>query len=198
MGEEQSELMDKVAELKTKKDTRVYALNHTQTLCVAQEKDLVKEMKLANYIAGLIQKRVQKIKLALQKFNKNSEECAKLGVGFWCASESNMKQCSVTQEDCDRMKASEVSTDMAEAQGPKSANSKTGMTGGSAATGIARAAESGSTGTTGSSMTGMTGTSAQYERKRAKANDFQKLLKIFDQNKDKRIGWDEIIAVTKK
>ena len=26
--------------------------------------------------------------------------------------------------------------------------------------------------------------------------DFNKLLKIFDQNKDQRIGWDEILAVT--
>ena len=34
------------------------------------------------------------------------------------------------------------------------------------------------------------------EAAKQKLGDFNKLLKIFDQNKDKRIGWDEILAVT--
>merc|ERR1712167_456357 len=42
------------------------------------------------------------------------------------------------------------------------------------------------------SSTGAIGTAT---KKAQRQSDFQKLLKIFDQDKDQRIGWDEIIAV---
>merc|ERR1712178_417289 len=43
------------------------------------------------------------------------------------------------------------------------------------------------------SSTGAIGTATKNAQRQS---DFQKLLKIFDQDKDQRIGWDEIIAVT--
>jgi hypothetical protein len=155
---------------------------------------------------------------------KNSEECAKLGVSFWCASEKNMKQCGVDKIQCKRMKASEVATDLTEnaaasgatgtevdsirkqrLQKAKKKNSKTGATGSGSATGGATAASNGDKLKGAAAATGMaTGPSARKASsstgaalsKKQKHDDFMKLLKIFDQNKDQRIGWDEIIAVT--
>ena len=76
----------------------------------------------------------------------------------------------------------------------------------------------GSTGSTGGATGGATGTNSakllpaesaaakavaspsaaasSTEAAKQKLGDFNKLLKIFDQNKDRRIGWDEILAVT--
>merc|ERR1712178_530720 len=51
--------------LQTRKTKRKFALNHTKTLCNAQIKDILKEVKLATYISGLISKRVKKIQEAL-------------------------------------------------------------------------------------------------------------------------------------
>merc|ERR1712178_505690 len=74
------------------------------------------------------------------------------------------------------------------------------------ATGSTGPTASGSTGSTGgtgissgeqlqdaASSAGAIGTATKNAQRQS---DFQKLLKIFDQDKDQRIGWDEIIAVT--
>jgi hypothetical protein len=237
---ESTELAKDLTKLKTKHAVRKYALNHTKTLCTAQMKDILKEIKLSNYIAGLIQKRVQKIQKALQQFEKNSaddtgtgatgnsnsngktgsavsklesslqnaEECTKKGVSFWCASEENMKKCDVSADVCKRMKASEVSVDLSES------SAETGAASG--ATGVdsirKQRLHKGVTGPTSNgdklkdaAATGMaTGPSANKASsstgvalsKKQKHDDFMKLLKIFDQNKNKHIGWDEIVAVT--
>merc|ERR1711871_967412 len=63
-----------VEKLAKRKATRTFALNHTRVLCKEQLKDILKEIKLSNYISGLIQKRVKKIQQALQQFEKNSGE----------------------------------------------------------------------------------------------------------------------------
>jgi hypothetical protein len=266
---ESTSLAVDLKKLQTRKIKRKFALNHTKTLCNAQIKDILKEVKLATYISGLISKRVKKIQEALQKFEKetsdvngatgnghatgssgtggansvgdienqikNSEQCAKLGVAFWCKNEANMKQCGVSASDCKRMMKDNVAQDLTNDNSPtgnaaedahsirkermkkkKEAEKKrlaTGSTGPSASgstgssTGSSTGISSGkqlqdaaSTGTaTGpsagksASSTGATGTATKNAQRQS---DFQKLLKIFDQDKDQRIGWDEIIAVT--
>merc|ERR1712167_327940 len=267
---ESTSLAVDLKKLQTRKTKRKFVLNHTKTLCNAQIKDILKEVKLATYISGLISKRVKKIQEALQKFEKetsdvngatgnghaatgssgtggansvgdiesqikNSEQCAKLGVAFWCKNEANMKQCGVSALDCKRMKRDNVAPDLTNDNSPtgnaaedahsirkermkkkKEAEKKrlaTGSTGPSASgstgssTGSSTGISSGkqlqdaaSTGTaTGpsagnsASSTGTTGTATKNAQRQS---DFQKLLKIFDQDKDQRIGWDEIIAVT--
>lgn len=241
---ESTEIREQLTTLKERLAKRKYALNHTKTLCTAQMRAILKEMKLCNYIAGLIQKRVKKIQMALQQFEKdsqgatgltgatgatggaslekaikNSEDCAKHGVSFWCSSEENMKQCGVTTADCKRMKANHVATDLT-ATGPSEGDSMTG-----AANSIRKNRKRRGTGSTGSTgASGATGANADKllpagseaakavatlasgsesapalsstEAAKRKLGDFNKLLKIFDQNKDKRIGWDEILAVT--
>ena len=268
---ESTSLAVDLKKLQTRKTKRKFALNHTKTLCNAQIKDILKEVKLATYISGLISKRVKKIQEALQKFEKetsdvngatgnghatgssgtggansvgdienqikNSEQCAKLGVAFWCKNEANMKQCGVSASDCTRMMKDNVAQDLT--------NNDNSSTGGNAAedahsireermkkkkkaeerrkrlaTGSTGPTASGSTGSTGgtgissgeqlqdaasngtatgpsaensASSTGAIGTATKNAQRQS---DFQKLLKIFDQDKDQRIGWDEIIAVT--
>jgi hypothetical protein len=245
---ESTDIAKDLTKLKAKHAVRKYALNHTKTLCTAQMKDILKEIKLSNYIAGLIQKRVQKIQKALQQFEKNSadevgtgatgnsnsngktggaveklenslknaEECTKKGVSFWCANEENMKKCQVSADVCKRMKASEVNVDLTESAptGVAASGAASGATGvdsirkqrlqkknggvtgpssngdklkDAAATGIA----TGPSGDKASSSTGVT------LSKKQRQEDFKKLLKIFDQNSNKHIGWDEIVAVTK-
>lgn len=247
---ESTDLAKDLTKLKARHATRKYALNHTKTLCTAQMKDILKEIKLSNYISGLIQKRVQKIQKALLQFEKNSaddagtgstgatgnsnsvvklenslknaEECTQKGVSFWCASEENMKKCGVTADVCKRMKASEVNVDL-------SVNAATGAASGAAASGAAASGATGvdsirkqrlqkakkNGGVTGPSSNGdklknaaatgtATGPSANKASsstgvalsKKQKHDDFMKLLKIFDQNSNKHIGWDEIVAVT--
>merc|ERR1711918_264931 len=141
MGQKEStSLAVDLKKLQTRKTKRKFALNHTKTLCNAQIKDILKEVKLATYISGLISKRVKKIQEALQKFEKetsdvnaatgssgtggansvgdiekqikNSEQCAKLGVAFWCKNEANMKQCGVSALDCKRMMKDNVAQDL--------------------------------------------------------------------------------------
>merc|ERR1712139_158505 len=143
---ESTSLAVDLKKLQTRKTKRKFALNHTKTLCNAQIKGILKEVKLATYISGLISKRVKKIKEALQKFEKetselngatgnghatgssgtggansvgdienqikNSEQCAKLGVAFWCKNEANMKQCGVSASDCKRMMRDNVAQDL--------------------------------------------------------------------------------------
>ena len=234
---ESTEIREQLTALKEKLSQRKFALNHTKTLCAAQMRDILKEIKLCNYIAGLIQKRVKKIQKALQQFEKdsdsitgstgatgatagaslekeitNSEECAKLGVSFWCASKNNMKQCGLKADDCKRMKSNHVATDLT-ATGPSEGDSMTG-----AANSIRKNRKRRGTGSTGSTgSTGATGANADKllpagseaakaiaapasasstEAAKQRLGDFNKLLKIFDQNKDQRIGWEEILAVT--
>ena len=185
---ESTEIREQLTALKVRLAKRKYALNHTKTLCDAQMRDIMKEMKLCNYIAGLIQKRVKKIQKALQQFEKesgesmtgstgatgatggasleaaikNSEDCAKLGVSFWCASEENMKQCGVTAADCKRMKTQDQATDPdLTATGPSGGNSMTGAANSNrknrkrSGTG-----STGSTGSTGGATGGATGTNS--------------------------------------
>ena len=59
---ESTEIREQLTALKVRLAKRKYALNHTKTLCDAQMRDIMKEMKLCNYIAGLIQKRVRRSK----------------------------------------------------------------------------------------------------------------------------------------
>jgi Ca2+-binding EF-hand superfamily protein len=128
-----------------------------------------------------------------------------------------MKKCGVTADVCKRMKASEVNVDL-------SVNAATGAASGAAASGatgvdsirkqrLQKAKKNG--GVTGPSSNGdklknaaatgtATGPSANKASsstgvalsKKQKHDDFMKLLKIFDQNSNKHIGWDEIVAVT--
>jgi hypothetical protein len=254
---ESTDLAKDLTKLKARHATRKYALNHTKTLCTAQLKDILKEIKLSNYISGLIQKRVQKIQKALLQFEKNSaddagtgatgatgnsnsvvklesslknvEECTQKGVSFWCASEENMKKCAVNADVCKRMKASEVNLDLSvnaatgAASGAASgatgvdsirkqrlqkAKKNGGVTGPSsngdklrnaAATGTLKAATGAGTGpgaATGPSANKASSSTGVALSKKQKHDDFMKLLKIFDQNSNKHIGWDEIVAVT--
>ena len=252
---ESTEIRAQLTALKVRLAKRKHALNHTKTLCDAQMRDIMKEMKLCNYIAGLIQKRVKKIQKALQQFEKesgesmtgstgstgatgatggasleaaikNSEDCAKHGVSFWCSSEENMKQCGVTAADCKRMKTQDQATDPdLTATGPSGGNSMTGAansnrknrkrsgTGSTGSTGSTGGATGGATGTNSAKLLPAESAAAKAvaspsaaaspsvaasstEAAKQKLGDFNKLLKIFDQNKDRRIGWDEILAVT--
>ena len=49
---------------------------------------------------------------------KNSEQCAKLGVAFWCKNEANMKQCGVSASDCKRMMKDNVAQDLTNDNSP--------------------------------------------------------------------------------
>ena len=72
--EESTEIREQLTTLKERLAKRKFALNHTKTLCTVQMRAILKEMKLCNYIAGLIQKRVKKIQMALQQFEKDSRQ----------------------------------------------------------------------------------------------------------------------------
>lgn len=270
---ESTSLAVDLKKLQTRKTKRKFALNHTKTLCNAQIKDILKEVKLATYISGLISKRVKKIQEALQKFEKetsdvngatgnghaatgssgtggansvgdiekqikNSEQCAKLGVAFWCKNEANMKQCGVSALDCKRMMKDNVAQDLTNddnsstggnaaedahsirqermkkkkkaeerrkrlatgSTGPTasgSTGSSTGGTGISSGEQLQDAASKGTaTGPSAENSASSTGAIGTATKNAQRQSDFQKLLKIFDQDKDQRIGWDEIIAVT--
>jgi len=184
------------AQLKTKES----AMSRTKTLCSSQMKDIAKEIELAAYIVQLIDKRVHHIQQALVKYQKeanggdqsmtgmstgavgdlereikSTEDCAKYSKEFWCASPANMKQCGVTAEECERMSKGEPLVQSGYATG--------------GATGAATGVFGGSTGHVSATM------AASQEKKK---RDFKKVLRVYDQNKDEKIGIDEIAAVKSK
>lgn len=185
-------------------ETKQKALNRTVALCKEQDALIKKEIKLASHITMLIEKRVKSVQEALTKYEhdasevghtgmtgtsagatgledeiKNSEACAKHGVEFWCATKANMKMCGVGEEECAKMIKSQ-----SQVAGP------TGMAMGDSSIG-----STGSTGSTGA--TGATGAAAaSAEFAKFSKLGFEKVLKVFDQNKDGKIGWEEIQAAT--
>merc|ERR1711918_52926 len=78
-----------------------------------------------------------------------------------------------------------------------STGSSTGGTGISSGEQLQDAASKGTaTGPSAENSASSTGAIGTATKNAQRQSDFQKLLKIFDQDKDQRIGWDEIIAVT--
>merc|ERR1711871_506035 len=190
-------LNEKEMASKGKFTTKQKALNRTIALCKEQDTLIKKELKLAAHITMLIEKRVQSVQEALTKYEKdasdiastgmtggstgatglendvkNSEACAQHGVEFWCASKANMKLCGVDEEECSKMQKAQVAP---AATGPMSI---------------------GTTGATGSpASTGPSSLIAADFAKESKMG-FEKVLKVFDQNRNGKIGWDEIKAAT--
>jgi len=100
-----------------------------------------------------------------------------------------------TGGDTSPAKASAIT---ASASGPSSSKptktmGTTASTGAPTTTGTLKAATGAATGPSANIASSSTGVALS---KKQKHDDFMKLLKIFDQNSNKHIGWDEIVAVT--
>lgn len=182
----------KFTSLSAQMKTKEVAMKRTRDLCTSQLKDIDKEIELAEHIIQLIDKRVHHIQQALVKYEKeantetgmagmatgavgdlereikNSEDCAKYSKDFWCASEHNMKQCGVDAEQCRLMNKGSLSS---------LATGATGATGGAATGPVSATAVAAAT---------------------KKEHDFNRVLRVFDQNKDRKIGIKEIEAVKGK
>ena len=173
------------AQMKTKET----AMKRTKDLCAGQLKDIDKEVQLAEHIIQLIDKRVHHIQQALVKYEKEAN--AETGMtGMATGAVGDLEKQIKSSEDCAKYSkdfwcASEQNMKQCgvDAEQCRLMN-KNSMT------------TSFATGATGAA-TGPVGATAVAAATK-KEHDFNRVLRVFDQNKDQKIGIKEIEAVKGK
>jgi len=157
--------------------TREVAMERTKKLCNGQLKDIEKEIKLSEQIIAMINKRVHHIQQALVKYQSEANSETGMATGPIGDLERQIK----TTEDCAKYSkefwcASEQNMKQCGVDAEQCRLMR------------------------GAFLTGATGpiSATAVAAKTKKEHDFERVLRVFDQNKNRKIGIEEIAAVKGK